>query len=74
MRWRIDLQAICDSGLLDIVTTAGANGFTPSAAGTNTSVTAGTSLTVFVGATVSPVAAQAAGNYSGTVTMSAVYF
>jgi hypothetical protein len=55
-------------------TTAGANGFTPSAAGTNTSVTAGTSLTVFVGATVSPVAAQAAGNYSGTVTMSAVYY
>jgi hypothetical protein len=55
-------------------TTAGATAFTPSAAGSNTAVTAGTSLTVFVGATVSPVAAQAAGNYSGTVTMSAVYF
>jgi hypothetical protein len=55
-------------------TTAGATAFTPSAAGSNTTVTAGTSLTVFVGATVSPGAAQAAGAYSGTVTMSAVYF
>jgi hypothetical protein len=54
--------------------TSGANGFTPSAAGSNTSVTAGTSLTVFVGATVSPATTQAAGSYSGTVTMSAVYF
>lgn len=54
-------------------TPAGATTFTPSAAGTNTT-DAATALTVFVGATVSPVAAQAAGNYSGTVTMSAVYF
>ena len=38
------------------------------------SVNAATALTVFVGATVSPPLAQAAGNYSGTVTMSAVYF
>ena len=55
-------------------TPAGATTFTPSAAGTNTTVNAATALTVFVGATVSPIAAQAAGNYSGTVTMSAVYF
>jgi hypothetical protein len=54
--------------------TVGATAFTPSAAGSNTAVTGGTSLTVFVGATVSPAAAQAAGNYSGTVTMTAVYF
>jgi hypothetical protein len=55
-------------------TPAGATAFTPSAAGTNTSVTAGTALTVYVGATVSPVAAQAAGAYSGDVTLSVVYF
>jgi hypothetical protein len=48
--------------------------FTPSAAGTNTTVNAATALTVFVGATVSPAAAQVAGGYTGTVTMSAVYF
>jgi hypothetical protein len=55
-------------------TPVGANGFTPSGAGTNTSVTAGTAIHVYVGATVSPAAAQAAGNYSGNVTMSVVYF
>jgi hypothetical protein len=55
-------------------TPAGATAFTPSAGGTNTAVTAGTALFVFVGATVSPPAAQPAGSYSGTVTMSAVYF
>jgi len=54
--------------------TAGATAFTPSPAGTNTSVNAATVLTVFVGATVSPPLAQPAGNYAGTVTMSAVYF
>jgi hypothetical protein len=55
-------------------TPAGASVFTPSAAGTNTGVVAGTAIHVYVGATVSPAAAQAAGTYSGTVTMSAVYF
>jgi hypothetical protein len=55
-------------------TPAGATSFTPSAGGANTAVTAATTLFVFVGATVSPAAAQAAGSYSGTVTMSAVYF
>ena len=52
----------------------GATTFTPSAAGENTTVDAATTLTVFVGATVSPAAAQTAGNYSGDVTMSVVYF
>jgi hypothetical protein len=52
----------------------GATTFTPSAAGENTAVDAATTLTVFVGATVSPAAAQTAGNYSGDVTMSVVYF
>lgn len=55
-------------------TPAGATSFTPSAGGTNTTATAGTGIFVYVGATVSPAAAQAAGNYTGTVTMSAVYF
>jgi hypothetical protein len=55
-------------------TPAGATTFTPSPAGTNTAATAGTSVFVFVGATVTPAAAQPAGAYSGTVTMSAVYF
>ncbi len=55
-------------------TPAGATTFTPSAGGTNTTATAGTALSVYVGATVSPAAAQAAGAYTGTVTMSAVYF
>jgi hypothetical protein len=55
-------------------TPSGATTFTPSAGGTNTGVTAGTTLFVYVGATVSPIAAQPAGLYSGTVTLSAVYF
>jgi hypothetical protein len=54
--------------------TAGATAFTPSAGGETTSSTVETTLTVFVGATVTPAAAQTAGNYSGTVTMSAIYF
>ncbi len=55
-------------------TPVGATLFTPSAAGSNTTVNAATALTVFVGATVSPAAAQAAGAYTGDVTMSVVYF
>jgi hypothetical protein len=55
-------------------TPAGATAFTPSAAGTNTAVTAGTAIHVYVGATVSPAAAQPAGAYTGDVTMSVVYF
>jgi len=55
-------------------TPAGATSFTPSAIGTNTTATAGTDIFVYVGATVSPPAAQPAGSYAGTVTMSVVYF
>jgi hypothetical protein len=55
-------------------TPSGATGFTPNAGGTNTTATAGTGIFVYVGATVSPPAAQPAGSYSGTVTMSVVYF
>lgn len=53
---------------------AGATSFTPSASATNTTVTAGTGISVYVGATVSPAVAQAAGAYTGVVTMSAVYY
>ena len=55
-------------------TPAGATTFTPDAAGTNTAATAGTTLSVYVGATVTPAGGQPAGSYSGTVTMSAIYF
>ena len=55
-------------------TPAGATTFTPSASATNTTVTAGNTISVYVGATVSPGAAQAAGAYTGVVTMSAVYY
>jgi hypothetical protein len=55
-------------------TPIGATAFTPSAGGTNTAATAGTGIVVYVGATVSPGAAQVAGSYAGTVTMSVVYF
>jgi hypothetical protein len=55
-------------------TPATATTFTPSPAGTNTTVNAATTLTVFVGATVSPPLAQPAGNYTGNVAMSVVYF
>jgi hypothetical protein len=55
-------------------TPAGATTFTPSAGGTNTAATAGTAITVYVGATVSPAAAQVAGSYTGDVTMSVVYY
>ncbi len=55
-------------------TPTGATAFTPSAGGTNTTVSAGTSIFVYVGATVNPAVAQVAGNYTGNVTMSAVYF
>ncbi len=55
-------------------TPAGATAFTPDLAGTNTAATAGTNLYVYVGATVTPAAGQAAGAYTGDVTMSVVYF
>jgi hypothetical protein len=55
-------------------TPAGATTFTPSLGGTNTAATPGSNIFVYVGATVSPAVAQVAGSYTGTVTMSAVYF
>ena len=54
-------------------TTAGCTSFTPSGAATTTGFSGAGNLFVFVGATVSPVAAQAAGTYTGTVTLTANY-
>jgi hypothetical protein len=53
---------------------ASATGFVPSAAGHTTAGATGTAVHVYVGATVTPPAGQAAGAYSGDVTMSVVYF
>jgi hypothetical protein len=55
-------------------TTTGCTAFTPSAAATATAFSAAGALFVWVGATVTPGAAQAAGTYNGTVTMTGVYF
>jgi hypothetical protein len=54
---------------------SGGTAFTPSASATTATTAASgtTSLFVFVGATVSPGGAQAAGAYTGTVTMGVVY-
>jgi len=54
--------------------TAGCTAFTPSAANTATAFSATGALFVWVGATVTPAANQAAGTYNGTVTMTAAYF
>ena len=47
--------------------------FTPSAGTTNSTLSGTGALFVFVGATVSPAAAQPAGAYSGTVQMTVTY-
>ncbi|MEO8294021.1 MAG: DUF4402 domain-containing protein [Gemmatimonadota bacterium] len=52
--------------------TTGTN-FTPSAGTTNATFSAGGLLFVFVGATVTPATNQAAGAYSGSVTMTVTY-
>ena len=53
---------------------ASGTSFTPSASATSTAIPAGGTLYVFVGATAQPAANQAAGSYSGTMTMTVVYF
>lgn len=64
------------TGLWNVLNSqSGGTAFTPSAAATTatTAAAGATSLWVFVGATVAPGAAQAAGAYTGTVTMGVVY-
>lgn len=55
-------------------TTAGCTSFTPSASATPTALSGAGALFVWVGGTVSPAANQAAGAYTGTVTLTAAYF
>lgn len=55
-------------------TTAGCTAFTPSGTPTASAFSGAGALWVFVGATVSPAAAQPAGNYTGTVSLTAAYF
>lgn len=48
--------------------------FTPSGAATPTAFSGAGALFVWVGGTVTPAAAQAAGNYTGTVSLTVAYF
>ncbi len=54
--------------------TAGCTTFTPSGSATASALGGTGTLFVWVGGTVSPTAVQAAGAYSGTVTLTAAYF
>lgn len=54
--------------------TSGCTTFTPSGTASNATVGGATNLYVFVGATVSPTAAQIAGAYTGTVSLTVAYF
>jgi hypothetical protein len=54
--------------------TSGCTSFTPSGSATASTFSSGGALYVWVGGTVTPGAAQAAGNYTGTVTLAAAYF
>lgn len=58
----------------DANSAASGTDFVPSAVATSTSIPAGGFLYVFVGATAQPAVSQAAGTYSGTMTMTVVYF
>jgi hypothetical protein len=55
-------------------TTASCTAFTPSAIATAAAFSGTGALFVWVGAQVQPTAAQAAGSYTGTVTLTAAYF
>jgi len=52
---------------------AGCTSFTPSGTATTTGFSAAGAVSVFVGATVTPGAAQPAGAYTGTITLTANY-
>jgi len=54
--------------------TAGCTTFTPSGSATASAFSGAGALFVWVGGTVSPAANQAAGTYTGTVTLTAAYF
>lgn len=54
--------------------TSGGTTFTPSASATSATLSGSGALFVYVGATAQPTASQAAGSYSGSMTMTVVYF
>jgi hypothetical protein len=54
--------------------TSGGTTFTPSASATTATLSGSGALFVYVGATAQPTAGQASGSYSGTMTMTVVYF
>ena len=55
-------------------TTTGCTSFTPSGSASPSAFSGAGALFVWVGGTVSPAANQAAGSYTGTVTLTAAYF
>jgi hypothetical protein len=54
--------------------TSGGTTFTPSASATSATLSGSGALYVYVGATAQPTVSQAAGSYSGSMTMTVVYF
>jgi hypothetical protein len=54
--------------------TSGGTTFTPSASATSATLSGSGALYVYVGATAQPSSTQAAGSYSGNMTMTVVYF
>ncbi|MBA3259078.1 MAG: hypothetical protein H0T68_06400 [Gemmatimonadales bacterium] len=54
--------------------TSGGTTFTPSASATSATLSGSGALFVYVGATAAPTSTQAAGSYSGSMTMTVVYF
>jgi hypothetical protein len=54
--------------------TSGGTTFTPSASATTATLSGSGALYVYVGATAQPTTTQAAGSYSGSMTMTVVYF
>ena len=54
--------------------TSGGTTFTPSASATSATLSGSGALYVYVGATAQPTSTQAAGSYSGSMTMTVVYF
>ena len=54
-------------------TTTGCTAFTPSGVATSSTVGGAGTMFVFVGATVTPTAAQVSGTYTGTITLTVAY-
>lgn len=61
------------TGNWNTTSTPTGTGFVPSGGNTAATTSATGNLFVFVGATVSPAAAQVLGNYAGTVTLTVIY-